>query len=49
MADGAFGVSELDWDAARRLLADAAHGADDAEICSSRTADPRASPGTTAG
>ncbi len=32
MADGAFGVSELDWDAAKRLLADAAHGADDAEL-----------------
>jgi TldD protein len=32
MADGAFGVSELDWDAARRLLADAALGADDAEL-----------------
>jgi TldD protein len=32
MADGGFGATEMDWDAARRLLADAAVGADDAEL-----------------
>ncbi len=31
MADGAFGA-ELDWAAAERILAEAAHGADDAEL-----------------
>ena len=32
MADGGFGGKEMDWDAARRLLADAAQGADDGEL-----------------
>jgi TldD protein len=32
MADGHFGATDMDWEAARRLLADAAHGADDGEL-----------------
>ncbi len=32
MADGAFSGAELDWDAAKKILADAAQGADDGEL-----------------
>ena len=31
MADGALGA-EIDWESSQRILADAAHGADDAEL-----------------